>query len=81
MIHPINNHVLIKPIKSEGMFSGNVYDEKGEVISAPIHISGISQGQTIYFDSWMAAKYTDKDDNEFWLVPFENIRAFEKDDE
>lgn len=80
MIIPINFHVLIRPIKQEGIFAGNVYDEKGEVLSVPGKIPDIKPGEIVYFDSWLAAKYTDKDDKEFWLIPFENIRAVEKAD-
>ena len=76
-IYPLNNHVQIKPLKRDGVISTHDknYDEKGIVVFNPD--SAVLNGKIVYFDSWMAARYNEGTDDEFWLVPFSAIRAYE----
>lgn len=89
MITTVNEHVQIKPISKiaeDGIMatSEKNYDEKGVVVenyfsswdgrtSAPI----LATGMIVYFDSWQAAKFNEDSTEEFWLVPFSAIRAYE----
>jgi len=41
---------------------------------------GLDEGNRVYFDSWLAAKYPNKDggtDAYYWLVKWEDVRAVE----
>lgn len=79
-IQPINGHVLIRPVEEKTAYvsSQSTYEERGEVldVAPPITREAIV-GRFAYFDSWAAAKYKDGEGNEFWVVPFEKIRAIE----
>ncbi len=89
MIKPINNHVLIEPIKHESfMFSERTtYDEVGVVIEADPAIGHDSNGPLypleagckVFFDSWLASKFPKGEGSEdyWWLVPYESIKAYE----
>ena len=85
MIIPINDYVHIKPIQRDSPVASlqSDYDEKGIVQQDARSYTkyGIAMelkiGQTVYFDSWMASKYNAGSQAEFWLVPFEAIRAYE----
>ena len=80
-INPINNHVLISPIKRESPVASlqSNYDEKGIVLDCDAGRTGFSlkKGIIVYFDSWQAAKFEEGTEKEFWLVPFSAIRATE----
>lgn len=87
---PLNNHVLIRPLKHEDFVEGeNSYDEKGEVLALPFELIGVVRGDEqgyavplleigdiVYFDSYLCAKYPSPDpDVPYWLVDFKDIRA------
>lgn len=82
MIKPINDHVLIEPVKHESfMFTERTtYDEIGVVVD--VSISLIDKippiiGGKVYFDSWLAAKFPKSDTEFYWLVPYASIKAYE----
>lgn len=91
MIHPVNGHLLIEPIKQEGfMYSGReTYEEIGIVLSISKGINWIgdpsveplvSVDDKVYFDSWLAAKYPKgktEEEGFYWLVKWEDVRATE----
>lgn len=82
MIKPINEYILIEPVAHESFtISQSVtYDEIGIVIDVSfIKDVVIRIGDKVYFDSWMAAKFPKDVSGEFyWLVPFANIKAYER---
>lgn len=87
MIKPVNSHLIIEPIKHETFIAQDnaTYEEIGVVISIAEGIHNIATGtlevqvgDKVYFDSWLAAKFpTGKDDEFFWLVKWEDVRAIE----
>ena len=82
MIQPINEHLLIEPLKHESFVASekSTYEEIGIVTSNPPPVTGIQKGDKVYFDSWLAAKYpTGKGNEFFWLVPWKDVRAIERD--
>lgn len=91
MIKPINGHLLIEPVKHETFMASEkgTYEEIGKVIELPATGCGsstsayghISVGDSVYFDSWLAAKYPTGNGNDFfWLVPYKDIRAIDHGD-
>lgn len=70
-ISPVNNHILIEPLKHEGFIATQreTYEEIGTVIEKAEHLMGfvtvegeaiykrLKPGDKVYFDSWLAAKY------------------------
>lgn len=80
---PVNGHVIIEPVVHEEFMQSerNTYEEVGVVVTIPLEIEsivGVQVGDTLYFDSWLAAKYpkTDgKPDEFYWLVKWEDVRA------
>lgn len=91
MVKPVNGHLLIEPIPQENFIASqnDKYEEIGVVIAVPEpHPSGldktlgVSVGDKVYFDSWMAAKFPKKDVNGeyYWLVKWEDVRAVERND-
>lgn len=83
-ISPVNNHVLIEPVKHEEFIATqrDTYEEIGVVVAIPEKIEsivGVTVGDKVYFDSWLAAKYPKEGlTGEFyWLVKWEDIRAVE----
>ena len=96
MIQPINNHLIIEPVKHDSFIASarGEFDEIGVVIAVPDSIKvytgtnieedyfkEINVGDQVYFDSWLAAKYpTGEKDKTFWLVNYEDIRAVQKAD-
>lgn len=82
---PVNNHLLIEPIKHEGFMASqrDTYQEIGVVVAYPEGFDGFGtpkKGDKVYFDSWLAAKYPKeggKDDEFLWLVKWEDVRAVE----
>ncbi len=82
---PINGHLLIEPeVKDDFIASGDTtYNEIGKVITLPIGFKqpfglGLQEGDRVYFDSWMASKFPDGKGSFYWLVPFDNIKGYEK---
>ena len=83
MIKPINSHVIVEPVEHQSFMStqkesyeeiGVVKDFDKELEPAPFNI-----GDKVYFDSWLCAKYPTGDGKGFyWLVKFEDIRAYEQ---
>ncbi len=84
MITPINDHVQIRPISKvaeDGIMATaeKNYDEKGVVVQNYFGtFFSLGTGQTVYFDSWQAAKFNADTEEEFWLVPSSAIRAYEQ---
>lgn len=92
MIIPLNNHIQIEPEKHEAFIASvnDTHEEIGKVIALPettyavrnegtfeINKFPISVGDRVYFDSWMASKFPAGEGKFYWLVPFENIKAYE----
>lgn len=40
-------------------------------------VSLLKKGDKVYFDSWLAAKYPKNDEEWYWLVKWEDVRAIE----
>lgn len=83
MITPVNGHLLIEPVKSEGfMASANTtYEEIGTVISVSKEVVGIGVGDKVFFDAWLAARYHKEGgtpEEFYWLVKWEDVRAVER---
>lgn len=88
-ISPVNNHILIEPIKHEEFIATQreTYEEIGVVISVSKGINWIgdpqvaplvSVGDKVYFDAWLAAKFpSDDPEKPYWLVKWEDVRAIE----
>jgi hypothetical protein len=82
MIQPINNYILIEPLKSDSFIASekDIYEEIGIVVNSGD--SGLFIGSRVYFDSYLAAKYPTGDGKTFfWLVRYEDIRATETNEE
>lgn len=80
MIKPVNNHILIEPLKHDSFIpiDKGTYEEIGIVIEGN---EQVLKGDKVYFDGWLAAKYpTGKDDEFFWLVNWNDVKAVEKND-
>lgn len=81
MITPINQHIQIRPISrvaDEGIMAtaNKNYDAKGIVISAP-EFAEFKGGQTVYFDAWRAKKFNEDTEEEFWLIEYSAVAAYE----
>lgn len=78
MIQPINDHVLIKPISkvNEGPMATaeKNYDEMAIVLQS---FKDLKEGSRIYFDSWRAKKFNEDTAEEFWLIEYGAIAAYE----
>ena len=82
-IKPVNNHILISPLKHDSFLSSEktTYEELGIVIEVANGIDWVKKNDKVYFDSWLAAKFpTGKGNEYFWLVRWEDIRAVEKNE-
>lgn len=93
MIQPVNGHLLIEPLKHETFIAtqNDVYQEIGVVVSYAmpeksldndrmnpgIPFNTVHIGDKVYFDSWMAAKFPKNETEYYWLVKWEDVRAFE----
>lgn len=88
MIKPVNGHLLIEPLQHEGFMATQkeTYEEIGVVIevAGDVSVPGsegyavqIQKGTKVYFDSWLAAKYPKNDEEFYWLVKWEDVRAIE----
>jgi co-chaperonin GroES (HSP10) len=89
MITPVNNHLLIQPMKHEAFIATQreTYEEIGEVLAVPpeLMVTGSSSnqmrrvvnvGDKVYFDSWLAAKFpSDVEGEHYWLVNWNDVRA------
>lgn len=80
MLKPLNNYVQIEPQTREDFISSaeTTYNEVGTVVEVAGGVTRVTKGDTVYFDSWMAAKYPDGRGGYYWLVPFDNIKAYEQ---
>lgn len=81
MITPVNNHLLIEPLKHEDFILSDrgIYEEIGTVVDTNGSVPDfkVSQGDRVYFDSWLCVKYPKDDKSFYWLVRAEDIRAVE----
>lgn len=92
-IIPIQNNILIEPIREETAFSTAMtqYEERGKVIAIADSLRKlfngfdkaptppkVDVGDIIYFDSWQAAKFKNGDGQDIWLVHIDAVRAVEK---
>lgn len=103
-IIPVNNHLLIQPLKHESLLptEKGTYEEVGIILdlskelkaykkpvfsgsgigamSCIMEIEGKAEiGDKVFFDSWLANKFpTDKNDEFFWLVKWDDVRAVQK---
>lgn len=80
---PVNSHLLIEPIKQKSFFGGSNYQEVGKVLDVAWEIEDkVEVGDTIWFDSWMAAKYpkpnAESDEDFYWLVKWSDVRGREE---
>lgn len=80
MLKPLNNYVQIEPQTREDFISSadTTYNEVGIVLEVAEGVTRVTKGDTVYFDSWMAAKFPAGEGKYYWLVPFENIKAYEQ---
>ena len=89
----MNGHILISPLEHKSYLPTDkgTYEEIGVVIDAADGITEkrewngkeyppeLSKGDKVYFDSWLASKFpTGEGDEYFWLVPFKDVKAVEK---
>lgn len=89
MIKPVNNHLLIDPVKQEGFIASQseTYQEIGIVVDFDENINNIQltfgskvevvKGIKVFFDSWLACKYPNPSGGFYWLVRWEDVRAVE----
>lgn len=77
---PLNNYIQIEPEEHQEFIAttSTTYDEIGKVIAVADGITQVSPGDRVYFDSWMAAKFPAGEGKHYWLVPYSNIKAYEK---
>lgn len=93
MITPVNGHLLIEPLKSDGFISSSsdTFQEIGIVIDVDANglaygVNGtlklpVKVGDKVYFDAWLAAKFPKGNTGEFlWLVKWEDVRAIEHEE-
>lgn len=79
---PINRHIEVEPLEEGGVVAtqNSVFEEKGKILAIAHDIQFFSEdeiGCIVFFDAYLVAKYKDSDGKERWLVPEENIRAYE----
>lgn len=87
MIVPINGHLLIEPAKEETAFqtSEQKLEERGTVLAIDEGLQEfpntipVSVGDSVFFDSWASGRYKDSKGDIHWVVPYDHIRAVEKD--
>lgn len=81
-IRPINGHLIIEPRKQETFLptERGTFQEIGVVKSRPWYMAfRVNIGDEIYFDSWLSSKYpTGENDEEFYLVPWKDVRAIKR---
>lgn len=76
---PINDYVQIEPVEHEDFMalSKTTYDEIGVVLQINRLNSAFKVGDKVYFDSWLASKYPKGNNEYYWLVKYEDIKAYE----
>lgn len=81
MIKPVNNHVLIEPLKHDSFVSQEkgTYEEIGVVVSCDESLT-LKPGIRVYFDSWLAGKFPDGKGGYLWLVSWDDVKAIETDE-
>lgn len=79
---------MIEPLKHESFMASQKesFEEIGVVVELPDSNAGegfiLKRGDKIFFDSWLAAKYPNGTNGEYyWLVKFEDVRAIEKNED
>jgi len=89
MIQPINRHIIIEPLKHQTYLptEKGTYDEVGIVLEAGQGSNDamghplLRKGDKVWFDCWLGSKHpTGKDDEYFWLIKFDDIKAVEHQD-
>jgi co-chaperonin GroES (HSP10) len=90
MIKPINKHLLIEPTVQDSFMASN--DAKSQEIGTVIAIddslwtlqgtsleelSPVKVGDKVYFDSWLAAKFPKGNDEFYWLIQWDDVRAID----
>lgn len=85
MIQPVNQHLLIEPLKSDTFLAqqDDKYEQIGIVKRVPFFakLKGVRINDRVYFDSWLAGKYRNPDGEEgdfYWFVNWKDIKAIEK---
>lgn len=84
MIQPVNNHLLIEPLKHESFMASQreTFEEIGVVIATGgyrLDCPDLQVGTRVFFDSWLAAKYPKGEDGYYWLVKWNDIRAIDNE--
>ncbi len=84
MITPINNQVMIEPLKHDSFLvqDKTTFEEVGIVVAFDDSYENgqkmrIKKGDRIFFDSWLASKYPKNETEYFWLVNYDDIKAIE----
>lgn len=85
MIKPVNGHLLIEPTEHDAFIATEktTYEEIGVVLAYAQELKdvrgfSIDEGDKVYFDAWLAARYPSDDPNKpYWLVKWEDVRAVE----
>lgn len=90
-IMPVNGHLLIKPLEHKTFLptEKGTFEEIGIVLELPATLCGsstseyghVEKGDRVYFDGWLSAKFpTGQEDEYFWLVPYKDVRAIQKNE-
>jgi NADPH:quinone reductase-like Zn-dependent oxidoreductase len=76
---PLNNYIQIEPEQHQDFIASvtPTYDEIGTVVQVADGVPTLQEGDKVYFDSWMAAKFPAGEGKYYWLVPYENVKAYE----
>lgn len=80
MFTPHNKHIEVDPIEQDSVVASQntTFEEKGRVLAAADDCEyNWEEGDIVYFDAWLVAKYVDKDGKERYLVPEDKVRAYE----
>jgi co-chaperonin GroES (HSP10) len=82
MIIPINDHIVIEPVKHESFVASlkETYQEIGTVVAMPEYMAAVfGVGDRVYFDAWLGKKYPKEGTDDFyWLIKFDDIVGYEK---
>jgi len=78
MIRPVNNYLLIEPLKHESFVASEkgTFEEVGKVLAVASDISGVEIGQSVLFDSWLVGKY-ELPNKVVWLVSWGDVKAID----
>ena len=80
MFTPINRHIEIEPLQGDHIIQTQEtsFEEKGIVKSLAEDCTiKVSIGDTVFFDSWLCARFTCNDGSVRYLVEESSIRAYE----